>query len=290
MNHPRHRPPCASIAIASRGTEAPISCKTRYGTIRSRSGAALEHTVRDAQSVLDLWNRVESGLPDSFHRLLVDPTLGQVQSTIREVSRLIDHSGRQGIGLDLYFAGHGEESTGNLVFPDGTLSPSQFLILQADEVGQAQHDERTIGVWLDSCYSGAFLIRLAHEVHRYFPQFRLDEGLASCLPDESSWEMDILQHGVFTFTQLHPGNASVDMTELNRAMLEDDAPSIAKGLQGLVASMSSATAFLTEGKQFSIRLHKHVVEVQGGFASIQLDDYTDINEALRAISGFKCLA
>ena len=41
------------------------------------------------------------------------------------------------IGLDLFFAGHGEEGTGNLVLKDGTLSPTRLLKLQADDVGGA---------------------------------------------------------------------------------------------------------------------------------------------------------
>ena len=63
------------------------------------------------------------------------------------------------IGLDLFFAGHGEEGTGNLVLKDGTLSPTRLLKLQADDVGPDNGGQRTIGVWLDSCYSGAFLLR-----------------------------------------------------------------------------------------------------------------------------------
>ena len=56
------------------------------------------------------------------------------------------------IGLDLFFAGHGEEGTGNLVLKDGTLSPTRLLKLQADDVGPDNGGQRTIGVWLDSLF------------------------------------------------------------------------------------------------------------------------------------------
>ena len=191
------------------------------------------------------------------------------------------------IGLDLFFAGHGEEGTGNLVLKDGTLSPTRLLKLQADDVGPDNGGQRTIGVWLDSCYSGAFLLRLAIESFEHFEGFRLDEGLASCLPDERCYEMDILEHGVFTYTRRHPGNAHVNRERFNRAILHNDQEEIAKGLQGLVGTTSNSSAFLTQGEQFSMSLMKHVISVDGGFAEVELGEKNDFTEVSRQLTNFK---
>ena len=114
-----------------------------------------------------------------------------------------------------------------------------------------------------------------------FEGFRLDEGLASCLPDETCWEMEILEHGVFTYTRLHPGNSHVDQERFNRAILENDPDECAKGLQGLVGMTSNPSAFLTEGRQFSMSLTKHVIDVEGGFATVELDEKNDFADVCR---------
>ena len=284
----RYRPPCASIVIASRGPSEAVTIQTKFGEIRSRSGASLAWTANDAECVQKIWKRAEDDcLPENLHKLLIDPSLKQVEDAIKDVSVkiLTDYDGN--IGLDFFFAGHGEQYSGDLVLRGGLLSPTRLLKIQADEVGVNGGGERTIGVWLDSCHSGAFLIRLAIEAYEQFEGFRLDEGLASCLPNEQCFEMDILEHGVFTYTRLNPGNASVDRDRFNQAILENDEDEIAKGLQGLVAMMSSPTAFLTKGKQFSVSLMKHVIEVHGGYATVELEDGSDFENVSRKLTSFK---
>ena len=91
----------------------------------------------------------------------------------------------------------------------------------------------------------------------------------------------------FTYTHLHRGNAYVDRDAFNRAILEDDTKEIAKGLQGMVASMSNASAFLTEGRQFSMELTKHLIDVQGGFASVEIGEDDEISRIFRSVTQFK---
>ena len=261
--------------------------QTRFGEIRSRNGALLRHTAQDAESVYLLWKAEEPDLPDNRQILLVDPTKSQVEDTIRNVSARIRQDHADEVGLDFFFAGHGDRSNGGLILKDGKLSPTEFLCFQADDVGPNSGGERTIGVWLDSCYSGAFLIRLAIEAFEEFCGFRLDEGLASCLPDEKCFEMDILEHGIFTYTRLHPANSHVDSDSFNKAILQNNQDEIAKGLQGLVGLTSNPSAFLTEGKQFSMSLTKHVIDVQGDFGTAELGDGSDFNEVSRQLTRFK---
>lgn len=254
--------------------------------MRCRDGALLEQTGNDAERVYEMWKDSERDVSDALSILLVDPSLHQLSCTIRQISKKLDDAHPDDIGLDFFFAGHGLPCTGDLVLRDGMLTPEMLLGLQARET-EAGRGERTIGVWLDSCYSGAFLIRLAIRAFEDFVGFRLDEGLASCLPNEVCFEMDSLQHGVFTYTRLHTGNRHVDSEHFNRAILRNDREGIAKGLQGLVGTMGSPSAFLTEGEQFSMSLMKHVLGVDGGYATVELGEKSDYDEVVRKLTDFK---
>ena len=282
-----YRPPCASIVIACKGQQQPNVFQTRFGEIRSRSGAQLKYTAKDAEGIWKHFKNNEAGIPDDLHVLLIDPKKSQIHEAIRTVSKKIRRDYGNGIGLDFVFAGHGCKVNGDLVLSDGVLSTTDFLQLQAEDVAAGSEEQRTIGVWLDSCYSGAFLIRLAIESFEVFEGFKLDEGLASCLPTEECFEMESLQHGVFSYTRLYPGNSHVDQVEFNNAILGNRRDEIAKGLQGLVSGMSSPSAFLTEAKQFSVGLYKHVIDVHGGFATVELGDESDFDEICAKLTKFK---
>lgn len=160
---PVYGPPSANTVITSSGSDTPVRHQTRFGTIRSRSGACLKHTSRDAESVYLHWREEEPNLPDELQVLLIDPTIDDVDPALRSVSDRIREAYPDDIGLDLFLAGHGEEGTGNLVLRGGTLSPARLLELQADHVGLADWDRRTIRVCLNSCHSGEFLLRVAIE-------------------------------------------------------------------------------------------------------------------------------
>lgn len=259
--------------------------ETKYGEIRSRSGAQLRFTVNDAEAIYDKWKAHGGSLGDDFHVLLVDPTLRQVEEAIRRMSNRIADC-HADAALDLCFAGHGLAGSGDLVLKGGKLSPTRLLDLQMPGRGRPI-GARRIGVFLDSCYSGAFLVRLAVEAMERLDEFRLDEGLASCLPNERCFEFPILEHGVFTYTHLNPGNANVNSDSFNRAILENDEKEIAKGVQGLVGMMSNASAFLTEGRQFAMSLTKHVIDVAGGFARVELDKGDDVSHVCGLLTQFR---
>ena len=271
------------MVIASSGSASAEVVGTRYGELRSRSGADLRFTARDAEAIYDRWRVHGSPLPSEFHVLLVDPSLRQVETTIQELSKRIARC-RADVALDLYFAGHGH-LTGDLVLKDGTFSPGRFLDLQSRHTGRDGH-QQAVGVFLDSCYSGAFLVRLAVDALHRSEHFCLDDGLAACLPDEQCFEDPLLGHGVFTYTHLHQGNADVNRQCFNRAILQNDAKAIAKGLQGLVAMMGNAPAFLTEGRQFSMTLTKGVIDVPG-YTSVEIRECDDASRLSRALTQFK---
>ena len=280
-------PICASIVVACKGQQQPNVFQTRFGEIRSRNGAQSKFTAVDAEGMWQCFKNSEAALPDDLHVLMIDPTRSQVQETIRNVSNTVRREYGNAIGLNFGFAVHGCAGNGDLVLRDGVLSSTEFLALQEEDVTLGGENERTFGVWLDSCNSGAFLIRLAIEAFDDFVGFRLDEGLASCLPGEACFEMDSLQHGVFSFTLLHPGNMNVDRLEFNDAILCNRKDEIAKGLQGLVAMMSNPSAFLTEARQFSIELCKNVIDVHGDFSTVALGEETEFGEICGKLTSFR---
>ena len=277
----------ANIVIASSGKEVPQIFETPFGEIRSRDGASLKFTTNDAESCFNRWKKKTGDyIPEDFHSLLVDPTLSQVEQTIKQLSIKLAKFPKGDPGLSLYFAGHGKQGSGDLVLKDGTLSPTRFLDLQQKETSE-KRGSRGIGIILDSCYSGAFLLRLALECDRRFNEFSLYEGRVSCLPDEKSFELSSLEHGVFTYTFLNPGNKSVDSDEFNRAILEQDYPIIARGLQGAVANNGgNPTAFLTQGKQFFVSLTNYRISVPG-YTEIELESKSTFEELSQNLAEFK---
>ena len=274
----------AIIAIAASGEETSEIFKTPLGEMRSRDGACLRFTTNDAKSVFNFWKRKRwtgDYVPKNFHRLLVNPALSQVEQTIKELSIRLAGLPEGDPGLFLYFAGHGKQGSGNLMLKDGTLSPTRFLDLQKKEVAAKNGGHRGIGIFLDSCYSGAFLLRLTLECDTHFNEFSLYEGSVSCLPDEKSFELSFLGHGAFTYTFLNQGNKSVDFDEFNKAILEQDYRIIARGLQGAVTNMGgNPTAFLTQGKQFSASLTKYRITVPG-YTEIELESERTFEELSR---------
>jgi len=274
----------ANIIIAASGPGQSTVHQTRFGEIRSRSGANLQYACNDTAALGKSWKKLSPGLPDELHVVLTNPSLRDVEEAVVRMSVQLD-SYPEVFGLNLFFAGHGEEGTGNLVLSGGSLSPTRFLELQAEDVGL--NNQRKIGVFLDSCYSGAFLVRLAIEAYESFEGFSCRDGLASCLPDEESYEKCYLEHGVFTYTHLNKGNSYVDLPQFRKAILENDPIGLQKGLQGLVGTMSSATAFLTEGKQFSMSLFGSALIVDGGFAEVVLDKQRDYESVVADLTRFK---
>ena len=82
-----YRPPCASIVIACKGQQQPNVLQTRFGEIRSRSGAQLKYTARDAEGIWENFRKNEAELPDNLHVLLIEPKKSQVHEALRTVSK-----------------------------------------------------------------------------------------------------------------------------------------------------------------------------------------------------------
>jgi hypothetical protein len=121
-----------------------------------------------------------------------------------------------------------------------------------------------LGLRLDSCYAGSFLIDIVVELQKEGYSIELRDAMVSSMHDEKSWELSFLEHGAFTFAFLNPGNSYVKANELSIAIERNDHKMIAKYLQGLVGMMASPVSFLTQGRQHPIQCTKgYFFEVTG---------------------------
>jgi hypothetical protein len=153
----------------------------------------------------------------------------------------------------LYFAGHGENSTGSLVLSNDVLSSEELLdyISSSVKKGKAK-GIRGLSLMLDSCYSGAFLIDTILEIDKNFQNVKLYDVEISSRYNEKSWELSFLEHGAFTYSFLNRGNGYVNQKELSKAIDNNNHGVIAKYMQGSVGMMACPVAYLTQGKQHAI--------------------------------------
>lgn len=297
-----------SVVIACQGSQESEIKSTPYGEIRSRSGASLKFTTNDAKGVYTQWLKHErevvehETVPDEGHIYLENPTKSEVLNAFSTINQILSKYPQGATGIDVFFAGHGECSSGALVLKDDTLSAKELLHIINSPLASSQ-GARGLGLGLDSCYAGSFLIDIVVELQKKEHSIELRDAMVSSMHDEKSWELSFLEHGAFTFSFLHPGNSYVKGNELNIAIERKDNKMIAKCLQGLVGSMASPVGFLTQGRQHPIRCYKgalmnisglgefYIHDIEGGvtreslincFEKIRQDFWTEnnINKAL----------
>ena len=98
----------------------------------------------------------------------------------------------------LVYAGHGNEHTGAIVFPDALLEPEE-LARYLDRGMPKSHRRLRVDLFFDSCFASAFI---AHFLTYAWSE--LEDVLFPCnlfaaaLPDEYAWELPTLGHGVLT--------------------------------------------------------------------------------------------
>lgn len=263
----------ASLVIACQGNQEPELQNTPYGEIRSRDGASLKFTKNDAKGIYQKWSR-DNPFPPEAHIYLENPTKSEVEKALERINFILSKYPQKQTGIDVFFAGHGECPTGSLVLKDHNLTVKELLGLLSMPLNKAQ-GERGLGLMLDSCYSGSFLIDIVVELEEHNYGIWLFDAIVSSMHDEKSWELSFLEHGAFTFAFLNPGNQYLKKNELSRAIEKKDNKVIARLLQGMVGSMASSVAFLTQGRQHSIDcmkgLHFEVVG-HGSFSLADLEE------------------
>lgn len=252
----------ASLVIGCEGKSEPQVEQTYFGEMRSRSGANLKYVINDAKKIFEKWS-TDNELPNEAHICLQNPDKKEVIQAIQSINKILSEYNQEQTGLDVFFAGHGEYGTGSLVMNDDTFSAEELIYHMSENLDSSK-GERGLSFFLDSCYSGSFLIETILTSEKSKCPIRLFDAKVSSLPKEKSWELSFLEHGAYTFTFLNEGNAYVPQKELTKAIEKQDHALVAKYIQGMVAMISSPVAFLTQGKQHSIDCMKgYIFSVEG---------------------------
>jgi hypothetical protein len=261
----------ASLIIASKGPAQAEVRSTAYGEMRSRDGADLRYTSNDAKGMYSNWLENQN-LPSEAFIYLENPTKSVVEEAVNQINGVLSNYPQEKSGIDLFFAGHGHPRSGSLVLKDGNLSAKELIDLISRPLEKTK-GRRGLSFFLDSCYSGGFLIDTIIELEKDDSTLRLFDALVSSMYDEKSWELSFLEHGAFTFSFLNKGNAYVDRLEFARAVEKNDSRIIAKYLQSMVGTMGGDSAtFLTQGKQHSIDCIKGHHFTIGGFGNFSLTE------------------
>jgi hypothetical protein len=192
------------------------------------------------------------------------------------VSRYVGTQLWKGGGISLYYAGHGAECTGAMVFKDGDVSGTQLAEMVAGGIMSDRYsrgDLLGIELAMDSCFAGAFLAEFLAAADSPEMKAKLlpRDMWAASLHDESAWELPELGHGVLTYTFKNVGNGYVDMQQLAQAVDRNDQQFLRMALQGHVPNR---VTFLTEGDQHAIELvNGHQMEVKGaGYFELPIDE------------------
>lgn len=171
--------------------------------------AQLRHTTADVD-YLSRWWRDETFYPpllgetaterrDANYSELVE-AFGKARDWLAQMAR--ENPDFDGGGLVFSFSGHGRHGDGTLHLRDSTFFSADDFLAEVSAAHQATGSDcpTRIVLLLDSCYSGAFLVRVLYRVANE-PELGLDLEyiLASCHPDEVSWESAAVGHGLSTF-------------------------------------------------------------------------------------------
>lgn len=261
------------LTIASPGCHIAEEADAIVGKMRSRAGAKLEYTLNDIRALHKKMPTYGANVDGELaHYELIDPSLEKLITTVEKITSLLRCS-RHEVGRKksfyIIYAGHGQSSDGAWELRDGTISGAN-LYYTISNIYEDCKNKLHVDLILDSCYSSRFLIDFVVSSQHDKIIYPFD-CIASSLPEETSWEMDFLQHGAMSFHLAHEGNYYVDSTELARAIDKRDFKVIVRALQG--ATVPNPITFLTNGRQHCVILTSgHHLEIQGA-GNIELEGY-----------------
>ena len=201
-----------------------------------------------------------------------------VQSDVRKINSREAQEPRS-YALVIYYAGHGDPTTGGLLLSDRVLPICEIYNHVAAEYRGRRIELDFI---LDSCFSGLGLVdALLADRFNARGNIRLHDLWAASLPTEVAYELEVLNHGVFTYTFVHKGNRHFTRAELAEAIDRDDRGVINKLLQGF--EIPNPCTLLSNGRQHSISVYRgHTLEVLGG-GTLELPEALEHNALVRNI-------
>jgi Caspase domain len=181
------------------------------GLFYPKSMAQLEYTHADASYYSRFWQEEEGWpWPDELTRFtnhdLIGAQFGDVQ---RAFDESVDWFAREaeedaafdGGGIHFTFSGHGREDGVLVLENDTSFAPRDLVAFALEAHGAANTDQQTkLVVYLDACHSGAFILDLLDIVLSECPtELGVFRATASCFPDELSYEVPELGHGLATY-------------------------------------------------------------------------------------------
>lgn len=270
----------ASLIIGCEGKSESQVEQTYFGEMRSRSGAKLKYVINDAKKIFEKWS-TDNELPEEAHIYLQNPDKNEVIQAIQSINKILSKYNQEQTGLDVFFAGHGEYGSGALVMKDDNFSAEELIYYMSENLNSSK-GEKGLSIFLDSCYSGSFLIETVLSTKKSKCSIRLFDAKVSSMPKERSWELSFLEHGAYTFSLLNEGNAHVPRNGLTKAIEKQNHALIAKYIQGMVATISSPVAFLTQSKQHSIDCMKGYIFTVEGYGDFTTADFKpgDLNREI----------
>lgn len=172
----------------------------------TKVAAQLEYTTADVAFLSSHWRANGDAAPFELHVDRYDcdhaaavGALGEARDFLQQAALKPDFDG----GSILFaYSGHGREGDGTLCLDDDTFLSAQDFIdaclkMRAAAPGRGR---LRISLLLDSCHSGAFMLRVLEAVvGEYADDLVPDYLLASSMPDELSLEIPLLGHGLSTF-------------------------------------------------------------------------------------------
>lgn len=212
-----------------------------------RGAADIKLTTADIDYFSNFWRKdhYDGGIYKT-HRRLQNPNGEEFKAAIREIDDWFSSHRKRadfdGGCINITFAGHGRQGTGNLVLQDVDVDVNRLV----DTILSFKKIDRDIRVSLilDSCFSGAFLITFFRLIaEKYWDDINIDYLAAACLHDEAAKESAQLGHGYFTYCfSCRPDNLG---TITAQAIQPDNTmgPSLS------IASGALGCSILTQGAQ-----------------------------------------
>jgi hypothetical protein len=204
--HGKMRAQQAYLTVASSG---PITePKLKQLAVRSRMAADLRWTSADGAVLDKYWRDPTAYDADEAraHILRIEPTMAELLGGLQEaaswLARFRNEPDWDGGALNINFAGHGRAGDGALCLKDGEVDPDSLLAALAqahDDLLSGPHRLR-VSLMLDSCHSGAFLIRfICGSWERYSEKLYPFASTVACMHNEVAWEADRFGHGLMSY-------------------------------------------------------------------------------------------
>jgi hypothetical protein len=165
-------------------------------------------TIPDVTYLAEHWGRDNYGsAPHEYHETEFDVSYAKVVDAFKRIEDRFAQDAAANADFDggllnFCFSGHGREGDGALCLADETTFNADDFIAACMRIRRAAPGmgRLRVALLLDSCYSGAFILRaLELMLHEYPEELVPEYLLASSMPDEESYEVPALGHGLSTF-------------------------------------------------------------------------------------------